>query len=152
MKMKKKLYTAYGSNLNLGQMARRCPTARVLGASVLKDHQLMFRGARWGSVATVEPCEGGSVPVLVWEITPEDEKALDFYEGYPFLYGKETVGLPLKGKTVKAMVYVMTPGRLLGQPGGNYYSAILEGYRCAGFDPAVLKEAADRSKEQQQND
>ena len=152
MKMKKKLYAAYGSNLNLGQMARRCPTARVLAASELRNYELLFRGARWSSVATVEPCEGGSVPVLVWEIGPEDEKALDFYEGFPFLYGKETVELPLKGRAVMAMVYVMTPGRLLGQPGQNYYAAILEGYRTAGFDPAALKEAADRSREEHQND
>ncbi len=144
--MKRKLYAAYGSNLNLGQMARRCPTARVLGASVLKDHRLLFRGARWGSVATVEPCEGGSVPVLVWEITPEDEKALDFYEGFPFLYGKKTIELPLKGRAVMTMVYVMTPGRLQGQPGQNYYAAILEGYRAAGFDPAILRAAADISQ------
>jgi len=31
--MKNKLYIAYGSNLNLTQMAKRCPTAKVLGAS-----------------------------------------------------------------------------------------------------------------------
>ena len=152
MRMKKKLYAAYGSNLNLGQMARRCPTARVLGASELKDHELLFRGARWGSVATVEPCEGASVPVLVWEITPEDEKTLDYYEGFPFLYGKKTVELLLREKTVRAMVYVMTSGRLLGQPGENYFTAILEGYRTAGFDPAVLQTATDTSREGMQND
>lgn len=152
MTMKRKLYAAYGSNLNLGQMERRCPTARVLGTSELRDHELLFRGARWGSVATVEPCEGGSVPVLVWEIGPEDEKALDFYEGFPFLYGKKTVELLLKGKKVSAMVYVMTPGRLLGQPGGNYYAAILEGYRSAGFDPAILERAVVNSMEEEQSD
>ena len=110
------------------------------------------RGARHGSVATVEPCAGCSVPVLVWEITAEDEKALDSYEGFPFLYGKKMVELLLKGKTARAMVYVMTPGRLLGQPGENYYAAILEGYWTAGFDPAVLREAADWSGEELQND
>ena len=31
--MKNKLYIAYGSNLNLPQMAGRCPTAKVVGAS-----------------------------------------------------------------------------------------------------------------------
>lgn len=152
MTMRRKLYAAYGSNLNLGQMARRCPTARVLAASELRDYELLFRGARWGSVATVEPCEGGSVPVLVWEIRPEDEKALDFYEGFPFLYGKKTVELLLKGKKVSAMVYVMTPGRLLGQPGENYYTAILEGYWSAGFDPAILERAIVNSMEEEQSD
>lgn len=84
--MNKKLYIAYGSNLNLGQMADRCPTAKVVGASELMDYRLLFRGAHAGAVATVEPYKGGSVPVLVWEIAPADEAALDRYEGWPFLY------------------------------------------------------------------
>jgi hypothetical protein len=42
-------------------------------------------------VATVEPYEGGRVPVLVREITPADEAALDRHEGWPCVYRKETV-------------------------------------------------------------
>ena len=41
---RRKKYIAYGSNLNLGQMARRCPTARVIGKGEIKDHELLFRG------------------------------------------------------------------------------------------------------------
>ena len=37
-------YIAYGSNLNLKQMAMRCPTAKVVGRAMLKDYQLTFRG------------------------------------------------------------------------------------------------------------
>ena len=76
--MKNKLYVAYGSNLNLAQMARRCPTAKVVGIGKLKEYQLTFRG-----VATIEPVSGAETPVGVWEITPKDEMALDRYEGYP---------------------------------------------------------------------
>ena len=63
-----KLYVAYGSNLHIGQMAHRCPTAKVVGASSLKGRRLLFRGGHGNAVATVEPYEGGSVPVLAWEI------------------------------------------------------------------------------------
>ena len=70
----RKIYLAYGSNLNLKQMAQRCPTAKVLGTSTLKDYQLMFRGAFGNAHATVEPCNGSEVPVLLWGITEEDEK------------------------------------------------------------------------------
>lgn len=80
--MKTKIYIAYGSNMNLRQMAHRCTTAKVIGTSELTDYQLLFRGARHGAVATVEPCEGYSVPVVVWEITTNDEVALDRYEGW----------------------------------------------------------------------
>ena len=56
--MKNKLYIAYGSNLNLPQMAGRCPTAKVVGASAIKDYALVFRGGRQGAVATIEPLRG----------------------------------------------------------------------------------------------
>ena len=32
-----RLYIAYGSNLNLPQMERRCPTAKVVGTSEIKN-------------------------------------------------------------------------------------------------------------------
>ena len=52
---KNRLYIAYGSNLNLPQMAHRCPTAKVVGASEDKGYELLFRGGRHGAVATIEP-------------------------------------------------------------------------------------------------
>ena len=86
MKRKERLYIAYGSNLNLLQMAFRCPTAEIAGKSELKGYELLFRGGRKGAVATVEPRDGGSVPVLLWKIREADEEALDRYEGYPHFY------------------------------------------------------------------
>jgi len=145
--MKDKLYIAYGSNLNLPQMTKRCPTAKVVGASEIKDYALLFRGGKNGAVATVEPCEGASVPVLLWKITPKDEAALDIYEGYPSLYDKETMELTLDGKTVSAMVYVMTPGHRLGYPSDFYYNTIREGYKTSGFDTAVLEQAVEYTEQ-----
>ena len=43
-----RLYIAYGSNLNLSQMAYRCPTAKVAGKGGLKGYELLFRGGRRG--------------------------------------------------------------------------------------------------------
>ena len=51
-----------------------------------KNYELLFRG-----VATVEPKEGATVPVLLWKIEPLDEAALDRYEGWPHLYRKEMI-------------------------------------------------------------
>jgi len=148
-----KYYIAYGSNLNQPQMANRCPTARLAGASEMNGYRLLFRGAHAGAVATVEPHKGGSVPVLVWEITPDDEAALDHYEGFPFLYRKEKVKVKLDGKTVTAMVYIMNvemPAdcyRPLGQPSAYYYTVILEGYKDVGFDIDILRKATTDSAE-----
>lgn len=145
-----KLYLAYGSNLNLKQMAQRCPTARVVGVSEMKDYKLLFRGAHAGAVATVEPYKGGSVPVLVWETTPADEVSLDHYEGWPFLYRREMVRVKLNGKPIKAFVYIMNDGRPLGMPSCYYYNTIMEGYKDAGFDLDILRQAAKDSVEKEE--
>lgn len=137
-----RLYMAYGSNLNLPQMEKRCPTATVAGTSEIKGYELLFRG-----VATVEPKEGGSVPVLLWNIEPWDELALDRYEGWPHLYRKEMMDVELEGKTVSAMVYVMNDGRSLAMPSDFYYKVIEDGYKTAGFDIGVLEQALDRTEE-----
>lgn len=41
--MAKKLYAAYGSNINLEQMAYRCPHSTVAGTAMLKGYELQFR-------------------------------------------------------------------------------------------------------------
>ena len=76
---------AYGSNLNLANMATRCPDAKHLGSMYIPNWKLVFR-----HVADIVPSydKEDLLPVGVWEITKDCEKALDFYEGYPNLYGK----------------------------------------------------------------
>ena len=129
---KSKLYVAYGSNLNLSQMARRCPNAKVVGCGVLKDYQLTFR-----RVATIEPVKGAKTPVGVWEITPTDERNLDIYEGYPSYYRKETVKVNLHDRTVEAMVYIMNGGEP-SLPNEYYYGTIRRGYADVGLDEKYL--------------
>ena len=145
--MENKLYIAYGSNLNLPQMATRCPTAKAVGTTEIKDYALVFRGGKHGAVATIEPCEGSSVPVLLWNITPRDEQALDVYEGYPSFYEKQVIELPLDDRTVPAMVYIMTPRHRLGYPSSYYYNTIRDGYKTAGFDTAILEQAVDYTEQ-----
>lgn len=143
-----KLYIAYGSNLNLKQMKHRCPTAKVVGTAHLEGWKMTFRG-KGNGVATIEPSENDSVPVLIWRIMPQDEQALDVYEGAPSFYRKETIPVELNGETVRAMVYIMNDGHPLSFPSKSYYATILEGYLDAGFDPAVLKRYADAVKKEE---
>ena len=142
-----KLYIAYGSNLHLDKMAKRCPNAKIVGTSEIKDYKLTFRGEGDRSFATVEPCIGESVPILVWQITADDEKELDIYEEWPDLYRKEMMEIIVDEKTVDAMIYIMNEGRPLNQPSREYYSTILEGYKSAGFDVKYLDRAVDNSIE-----
>ena len=79
----KRLNIAYGSNLCIEQMAQRCPTAKIYGKGLLEGYKLAFQGRPNNAYATIVKSVGDEVPVIVWEIEPRDEKALDMYEGYP---------------------------------------------------------------------
>lgn len=105
----------------------------------------MFRGSRQGAVATVEPKEGSTVPVLLWKIKPKDEEALDRYEGYPNFYEKQMMEVELDGRTVSAMVYIMTPGHEFGIPSDYYADVIWQGYESAGFDTQTLETAINHA-------
>jgi len=150
--MEKRYYVAYGSNLNVRQMLMRCPHARMIGTSVIPDYRLMFKGSKTGSYLTIEPEEGCSVPVGVWEVTPADERALDRYEGYPSFYYKKEMELPITGcrtgkiRQRKVFVYIMHEERELGIPSQMYVRVCAQGYFDFGFDLAPLMEAYDYSK------
>jgi gamma-glutamylcyclotransferase (GGCT)/AIG2-like uncharacterized protein YtfP len=140
-----KLYIAYGSNLNLGQMKHRCPTAKILGTAVLRNYELLFRGNHGNAAATVQRCKGGKVPVLLWALQDRDEGALDIYEGFPRLYRKETVRITFRGKQIRVMMYVMNEVYPYGRPNKEYFNTILKGYQTAGFDAKILREAVQNS-------
>lgn len=124
----KKLYVAYGSNLNKYQMSHRCPNAVPFTTGVLEDYELLFKGSKTGSYATVEPCKGASVPVALWTISESDERSLDRYEGFPTFYYKKDVTVRTTKGNVKAMVYIMHEERPLGIPSEHYVDVCLEGY------------------------
>lgn len=142
MDQKPKLYIAYGSNMNIEQMARRCPTAKVVGTAELEDWRLRFKGDNNFSVATVEPSVGHRVPILVWEIMPKDEASLDVYEGYPRLYRKEMMLVRIEKVIRLAMIYIMNADDLAyGNPSDVYYDTIRTGYINAGFSPDLLEQS-----------
>ena len=80
------LYFAYGSNMDLNQMDFRCPDAQALETVRLEGYRLAFRsnGGNRG-VATILPDPDSYVDGVLWEISPEDERNLNFYEGFPRL-------------------------------------------------------------------
>ena len=86
--MEENLYFAYGSNLDLEQMAQRCPDALLVGPVTLQNYELQFRGSGFATVAPKKDCV---VHGLLWKLTPSCEQSLDRYEGYPRHYIKEAV-------------------------------------------------------------
>ena len=143
-----KYYLAYGSNLNKEQMARRCPDAKPVCKWTMLNYQLAFRRG----FLTIEPKEGAEVPCGVWEISDQDEKNLDRYEGFPRFYRTEyfltMVPDPeeLTGKLVTAMGYVMNDGFPLEVPSDQYFYTVMLGYTAFGLDKKPLIEAYERVK------
>ncbi len=121
-------------------MADRCPNANYLGNTVLKDWRLIFK-----SVATIEKDLGKYVPVGVFQITTECEKALDIYEDYPHLYEKKELDIILDGIQVTAMTYVMVAKYGIAPPSRKYFNVISEGYKNCGLNPDFLLEAEEHS-------
>jgi len=121
-------------------MADRCPNANYLGNTVLKDWKLIFK-----SVATIEKDLGKYVPVGVFQITIECEKALDIYEDYPHLYDKKELDIILDGIQVTAMTYVMVAKYGIAPPSRKYFNVISEGYKNCGLNSDFLLEAEEYS-------
>lgn len=139
--MEKKFYIAYGSNLNMEQMAWRCPDARPVYKGYLKGYELFYAGSKSGNYATIRKKEGAVTPVGIWEISIADELALDRYEGYPIFYYKDIIKLDINGKEIKAIVYIMRKDAKEGLPSGGYISTVRQGYRDFGLDEKYITES-----------
>ena len=105
----------------------------------MKGHRLVFRG-----VADIVEDPEGTVLGALWILKPKDEKALDYFEGYPNHYVKKDVRVTLKksGETITAMAYVMNAwAKSRYGPHAGYLYSIAEGYRALGLDIEYLADA-----------
>lgn len=143
--LKGKLYIAYGSNLNLIQMAARCPSARIYAKGILNNWELVYRGNKTNSHATIIRCKNSIVPILIWEIQPQDEYLLDRYEGYPHYYFKKEIMATIAGKKRKAMVYIMNEYQKPGIPSPKYVETIRQGYLENNLDITILETSLEKN-------
>jgi len=134
-----RLFAAYGTGVNRAEMTKHCPTAMLIGTTELKNYRIAFRGSKAGALATIEKAKGSIVPTLLWEITSQDEAALDRWIGVPELYRKDSVKVRLNGAAMDAFVYILIGNKPQNRPSAFYYSTLLEGYKAAGFDTEILK-------------
>lgn len=143
----RKLYVAYGSNLNIEQMSRRCPDAYIYGYGYLNNWELIYRGSKTGSYASIRRKKGSRVPIALWSISARDERNLDRYEGYPVFYQKYNIYVELSdGFKKKAMVYIMDPSRRVGRPSEVYVNTIRQGYYDCGLDLDYLEESLEKNE------
>ena len=127
------LYFAYGSNLNLFQMKRRCKDSVFLKKYELKGYRLNFRSKY--RAADIEKSKNSLVPGALFEISKSDEKKLDVYEDYPILYKK--LYFTFYNKTV--MTYIMVHKTEFRYPTERYLNVVKRGYKDCNLDMKYLK-------------
>ena len=143
-KMEHAMYFAYGSNMNLDQMAYRCPAAEAVCTAKLEGYELFFAGRPGNGVASIRPKQGGTVVGMLWKLTEACEKSLDHYEGFPALYGKETVRVRgSDGTEHRVTAYTMQEpySRIPAMPSMGYLAGILAGCEQNGIDEKTILRA-----------
>ena len=97
--MKRVLYAAYGSNLHPLRLARRVPSAQLLGTAHLPSRALEFhkRSTDGSAKCTIlEPGDG--VHVAVYEFLTIEKAELDDIEGVGIGYDHSSVDVPGFGR------------------------------------------------------
>ena len=116
-------YFAYGSNLCVLQMARRCPGAVDPRPAKLANHDWLINER---GVATVEPFDGSEVHGVVWRLTDHDLATLDSAEGVPVRYRRDRLTVHTNDGPSEAWVYIdhrVDPG----PPRPGYLERIVDG-------------------------
>ena len=132
------LYFAYGSNLNLFQMKRRCKDSVFLKKYELKGYKLNFRSKY--RAADIEKSKKSIVPGALFEISKSDEKKLDVYEDFPILYKK--LYFTYYNKTV--MTYIMVNKTEFRYPTERYLNVVKQGYKDCKLNFEYLTKALNK--------
>ena len=132
------LYFAYGSNLNLFQMKRRCKDSAFLKKYELKGYKLNFRSKY--RAADIEKSKNSIVPGALFEISKSDEKKLDVYEDYPILYKK----LYFKYYNKSVMTYIMVDKTEFRYPTERYLNVVKQGYKDCKLNFNYLTKALNK--------
>jgi gamma-glutamylcyclotransferase (GGCT)/AIG2-like uncharacterized protein YtfP len=129
------LYAAYGSNMDHAQMAERCPHSPQVGIGWLEGWRLTFGGEDlgWeGALATVVEADGHQVFVVLYEVSPADEQALDRWDaatlGY---YSKIRVRVATTDGEVVPWLYVLNDYEG-GLPSARYLGIMADAAEAAG--------------------
>jgi gamma-glutamylcyclotransferase (GGCT)/AIG2-like uncharacterized protein YtfP len=136
----------YGSNLDLAQLQRRCPSAAVVGVAHLRHFALTFAGhsdAWGGAVATIVRQRGVAVDGIVARVTLADLAMLDRYEGVPFAYTRSRLTVTVADAPIVAHVYRKPDDTPAGVPSLRYVTQLARGYRAFELDGRRLLAAVE---------
>ena len=130
------LYFAYGSNLSHKQMRDRCKNPKYIKNIFLEGYKLSFCtiNRNYGAANIVKKSDS-KVPGGIWEISNNDEKELDYFEGFPTKYVKDF----FTHNSEQVMFYIIKRPYLFKRPQKYYVDKIDQGYKDCNLDREYLK-------------
>lgn len=152
------LYAAYGSNMHPEQMLQRAPHSPMTGTGWLHGWRLTFAGEDigWeGALATVVEDPDSSVFVVLYDVTPEDEKNMDSWEGSEFgihkkirlrvdrVDGITSDPVDSEPAPVLAWLYVVDAWER-GLPSARYLGVVAEAAQIAGAPDEYVRNLQTR--------
>lgn len=134
-------YAAYGSNLQLEQMASRCKDPQLVTSGYLPKHKLIF--AHYCSIIADDD---SNVPIGVYKLDADDVERMDRREGLGRSYDRYLVTvLTDDNRAIRCFTYIRRDQRLQPPP-ETYYQIVLRGYHDWRFDTRRLRHARDAAK------
>ena len=131
------LYFAYGSNMERGPMAERCPQSRAVGPARLIRHRFIVSVDGYGSVVR-DPQR--HVWGVLWELALADVPRLDRYESLSTGLYTKVLQPVLSGKGPRqAIVYVGRSAKP-GIPKAGYMEGVVEAASHAGLPQDYIRE------------
>tara|TARA_Y100000588_G_scaffold333601_1_gene372594 strand:- start:218 stop:658 length:441 start_codon:yes stop_codon:yes gene_type:complete len=130
-------YFAYGSNMNLDQMAMRCPGARLLGLVRKPGWRYVVNGR--GYVTALDDPDTETLGCL-WELSDEHWGALDRYEGVAggFYQRLDCEVRSLDSEEPVPAIAYRAADETLGVPSATYADVVIEGARQIGLPEPYL--------------
>lgn len=135
-------YFAYGSNMNMKQMRRRCPTSRFICRVFLPNYKFVYDGIsskRRGAVANIVELTGGIVWGGLFEIDEECLANLDCCEDFPNSYDRKELHVRDDTGIEYCAITYFRVGEPLGKPSEEYCQTILQGARECGLPQEYIK-------------
>jgi len=128
------LYAAYGTNLDPVRMSERCPHSPLQTTGWLVGWRLTFGGEEhgWdGALATIVPDPFEQVFVAVYDVTPDDVRALDQWDQADTgLYRKTKVRVSTLTGDVVVWAYVLDAFEG-GLPSASYLGVLADAAEAA---------------------
>ncbi len=135
----------YGDNLNPTQLKRRAPEHQAIGKAYLPEHAIQF--CRWSSqwrcgLASVVPSPGERVWGMLLEVTEEDLKVMDEFEGDvpPGAYRHVQVTVVTDQDEKQIVTTHAAPAIGKFKPKAHYLDWVMKGLKHWKFDDDTIEQ------------